>query len=46
MEALIDMGIDKKRLEYKGMGESAPIAPNDTQEGKAMNRRVEFVLVK
>ncbi len=41
--ALIDMGIDKDRLTSKGFGESQPIESNDTPEGKAMNRRVEFV---
>ncbi len=36
-------GIDKSRLETDGMGESAPAADNTTSEGKANNRRVEFV---
>lgn len=40
---LITMGIDKSRLTTKGMGESKPIDSNDTPEGKANNRRVEFV---
>jgi len=35
--------IDSSRLEYDGMGESKPIAPNDTQANKALNRRVEFI---
>jgi OmpA-OmpF porin, OOP family len=35
--------IDGARLETKGWGEAKPIAPNDTPEGKAMNRRVELV---
>lgn len=35
-------GIDKDRLEAKGYGYSQPIAPNDTPEGRELNRRVEF----
>jgi outer membrane protein OmpA-like peptidoglycan-associated protein len=42
-EKLLDMGISADRLTTKGFGESNPIAPNTTAEGKANNRRVEFV---
>jgi outer membrane protein OmpA-like peptidoglycan-associated protein len=37
-------GIDKARLTAIGKGESDPIATNDTEEGSASNRRVEFVI--
>jgi OOP family OmpA-OmpF porin len=37
-----DFGIDAGRMASAGNGESAPMAPNDSPEGKAMNRRVEF----
>jgi len=40
---LIAMGIDAGRLTAKGYGESKSIADNNTPEGKANNRRVEFV---
>ena len=40
---LAAMGIDGSRLSTKGFGASKPIAGNDTPEGKANNRRVEFV---
>ncbi len=40
-EKLIELGIDKNRLTYKGYGETRPIAPNTTEEGRAQNRRVE-----
>ncbi len=39
---LIAQGIAPNRILAKGMGESMPIAPNDTPEGRAMNRRVEI----
>ncbi|HLG38525.1 MAG TPA: OmpA family protein, partial [Chitinophagaceae bacterium] len=41
--ALVDMEISESRLSTTGMGEAAPVAENSTPEGKAMNRRVEFV---
>ena len=40
---MIEMGVDASRLTAKGYGESKPIADNKTPEGKANNRRVEFV---
>ncbi len=40
---LVAMGIDGSRLTTKGFGATVPIVRNDTPEGKANNRRVEFV---
>jgi outer membrane protein OmpA-like peptidoglycan-associated protein len=41
-EFLISKGVSADRLEIVGYGPSNPIAPNDTKEGRAMNRRVEM----
>jgi outer membrane protein OmpA-like peptidoglycan-associated protein len=42
-ERLVKMGIDEARLTAKGFGATKPIDKNDSAEGKANNRRVEFV---
>lgn len=43
MAALVDMGIEKGRLSAVGKGSREPIADNSTDEGRAKNRRVEFI---
>ncbi len=45
MDKLTGMGISQDRLESKGWGESKPLNDNLTPEGKANNRRVEFVKI-
>ncbi|MDD3741429.1 MAG: OmpA family protein, partial [Bacteroidales bacterium] len=42
---LIEKGIDKSRLSYQGYDFSIPIATNDTDEGRALNRRTEFKVI-
>ena len=43
---LVHHGVSEYRLTYIGMGEDLPIASNETEEGRALNRRTEFVMVK
>lgn len=45
MNVLITNGIDKAQLRANGFGAERPIAPNDSEENKAKNRRVELVKV-
>lgn len=45
MNALIIKGIDKGRLTAKGWGQTKPITDNNTEDGKAKNRRVEIVKI-
>jgi OOP family OmpA-OmpF porin len=45
-EYLISKGIDEGRIESAGVGNTQPIATNETEEGRQLNRRVEVVFVK
>lgn len=38
---IVSKGIDKKRLDAVGFGDERPVAPNDTEEGRQRNRRIE-----
>lgn len=42
VQFLTEAGVDRSRMESIGYGESRPVADNDTAEGRAVNRRVEF----
>ena len=42
---LVELGIDPSRLRYKGFGKSQPISENDTEEGRAENRRTEILIL-
>lgn len=42
---LEDQGVEGNRLTYKGYGPTKPVADNSTEEGRAKNRRTEFIIV-
>ena len=42
---LVKAGIPASRLSSKGYGESKPVSGNETEEGKALNRRTEFRII-
>jgi outer membrane protein OmpA-like peptidoglycan-associated protein len=46
MTFLKEMGVAETRMTAKGFGPDQPVAPNDTAEGRARNRRVEIILPK
>jgi outer membrane protein OmpA-like peptidoglycan-associated protein len=45
MDYLIKKGINKKQMQEKGYGETNPLVPNDTDENRAINRRVELEIL-
>jgi OmpA-OmpF porin, OOP family len=45
-EFLIENGVDPRRMTTNGFGQTQPIAPNDAEESRQMNRRVECRIVK
>ncbi len=45
-EYVVDQGIDGMRISAVGYGESKPETSNDTEEGRQINRRVEFTVLK
>ena len=46
LDFLISKGIAANRLTFKGFGKTQPIQSNDTEGGRAANRRTEFVILK
>ncbi|MCX7879294.1 MAG: OmpA family protein [Ignavibacteria bacterium] len=44
-DALVSRGVEPKRLRWRGFGMSQPIATNETEEGRAKNRRTQFVIL-
>lgn len=45
MAAMVLAGIDERRLEAVGFGDSQPIASNELPDGRAQNRRIEFLIL-
>jgi OOP family OmpA-OmpF porin len=46
VDYIVSQGIDSNRLTAHGYGETKPIDTNDSEDGRANNRRVEFTVVK
>jgi outer membrane protein OmpA-like peptidoglycan-associated protein len=46
VEYLTSKGVPRARLDYVGYGDRNPVAPNDSPEGRALNRRVEFTIIE
>lgn len=46
MDYILSKGISPSRISSQGYGETQPVATNDTDEGRQLNRRVEFKIVK
>ena len=44
-KALVDNGINENRLTARGYGATKPVAPNDSDEHRALNRRTEMVII-
>ena len=44
MQYLISQGVKPNLVSAKGFGDASPVAPNDTAQGRAQNRRVELTL--
>ncbi|MFT5384016.1 MAG: outer membrane protein OmpA-like peptidoglycan-associated protein [Saprospiraceae bacterium] len=46
VEFLNENGISRSRTRYKGFGNTDPVATNQSEEGRQLNRRVEFLIIK
>ena len=44
IDYLIDLGLDKNRVAWEGLGGTRPIAENSSESGRQKNRRVEFTI--
>ena len=45
VDFLISHGINSSRTLYRGFGSTKPISSNDSEDGRQLNRRVEFLIV-
>jgi outer membrane protein OmpA-like peptidoglycan-associated protein len=46
MDALVEAGIDPSRLESKGYGDQYPVGDNNTEAGRALNRRIALLVTQ
>jgi chemotaxis protein MotB len=45
LEAVTSLGVDKDRLSIAGYGDTNPVDDNDTEQGRAKNRRVDIIIL-
>ncbi|HKK65908.1 MAG TPA: OmpA family protein [Clostridia bacterium] len=45
IDQMVERGLAPSRFVYQGIGGDEPVAPNDTEEGRAQNRRVEVIIL-
>ena len=45
VDYLVNKGVESERLQPLGVGETDPVAPNETAEGRALNRRIEVEIL-
>ena len=45
LQALVSLGVEAARITAAGMGQDFPIASNDSEDGRAQNRRVDVILL-
>ena len=46
VDAMVAQGLEARRFLYEGRGSTQPVAPNDTEENMARNRRVEIIILE
>jgi len=46
LKALVKLGVQQNRISAEGFGQEFPIATNDTEEGRADNRRISLKLIE
>ncbi len=46
VEELVARGLEARRFVWRGLGSTRPLAPNDTEANKALNRRVEITILE
>jgi flagellar motor protein MotB len=45
MTEMLKRGIESKRLRARGFGMTQPLAPNDSETNRALNRRTQFIVL-
>ena len=42
---LVDLGAEESKFQVRGLSDTMPLANNDTREGRAINRRIDIVIL-